>query len=167
MPRLWLPIALLALFSTASSAQTRSSTPELQCDPQNPDRCTATIKKSQPSPVDGVVMTTAMALALKANLDEAVAKVAEEKRYCLERLAVEDDLAKKRESILTDSAKAREALLQAALDHEQERSKRLAAETEMQAARQWWWGAGGAAVGLLVGAVVTGSVVYYGESTKP
>lgn len=154
-------MGFLLLYSTASTAQTKSSA-EVICDKEQPERCSSNIVKGQPAPLTGVGMTTAMALAFKARLDEAVARIDEEKRYCSELRGIDAQATAAKVRVLEQSTTDQVALVQQALDKERERSKQLAAEVEVERFNQWLWAAGGVGVGVLAGAAVAlGGVVYW------
>jgi hypothetical protein len=110
-------------------------------------------------------MTTSMALALNARLDEAVAKVDEEKRYCAERLAIEKTAAEAKLSVVEDTAAQREALVRDELNAEGLRTQRALEQVEYEKNQHWLYGTGGVVGGVLVGVVVTGAVLIYSWSS--
>jgi 23S rRNA pseudoU1915 N3-methylase RlmH len=113
------------------------------------------------SPITGVAMTHSMAMAYKATLDEAVAKLEEEKRYCQQRLTIERSAGAEKLEIEKEAAKNREALVQQTLEAERKNSQSLAAEIEKERAAQWLWGAGGVAVGLVTSLALVGGIAVY------
>ena len=139
----------------------------LHCDKDKPDNCTVSLQIGEAAPFTGVLMTTVLAVQYKTALDTAVAKLEEEKRYCSEQMQVQAAANAEGQKVLKDSAAQREALLQKALDKEQERSRQQARETSEAQSGQILWAAGGAAVGLLVGVVVGGAAVIYLSSHAP
>ena len=106
-------------------------------------------------------MTHSMAKAYKATLDEAVAKLAEEKRYCEERLTIERSAGAEKLEIDKEAAQSREALIQQTLEAERKNSQSLAAEIEEERAAHWLWGAGGIAVGVVTSLAIVGGVAVY------
>jgi 23S rRNA pseudoU1915 N3-methylase RlmH len=114
-------------------------------------------------------MTHGMAMAYKAALDEAVAKLEEEKRYCQERIGIEKKASAEKLEIEKQAAKNREALIQQTLEAERKNSQSLAAEIEKEKAAHWLWGAGGVAVGVVTSLAVVGGIAVYAtvSSTLP
>ncbi len=106
-------------------------------------------------------MTHSMAMAYKATLDEAVAKLEEEKRYCQERLTIERSAGTEKLEIEKEAAKNREALVQQTLEAERKNSQSLAAEIEKERAAQWLWGAGGIAAGVVTSLAIVGGIAVY------
>jgi len=106
-------------------------------------------------------MTHGMAMAYKAALDEAIAKLEEEKRYCQERLDIEKKTGAEKLEIEQQAAKNREALIQQTLEAERKNSQSLAAELEKEKAVHWLWGAGGVAVGVVTSLAVVGGIAVY------
>ena len=154
----------LLLCSVASRAQTKPSSLEyiVICDEEeHPDWCSVNVAKGQPADLTGVAMTHSMAKAYKARLDEAVAKLAEQKRYCEERLTIERSAGAEKLEIEKETANNREALIQQTLEAERKNSQSLAAEIEKERAAQWLWGAGGVAVGLVTSLALVGGVAVY------
>lgn len=154
----------LLLCSIASRAQTKPSSLEyiVICDEdEHPDWCSVNVTKGQPADLTGVAMTHSMAKAYKATLDEAVAKLAEEKRYCEERLTIERSAGAEKLEIEKETAKSREALIQQTLEAERKNSQSLAAEIEKERAAHWLWGAGGVAAGVVTSLAIVGGVAVY------
>lgn len=152
------------LCSAASRAQEKASSPEaiVVCDDEeHPDWCSVNVFKDQPAAISGVAMTLPMAKAYKAALDEAVAKLAEQKRYCEERIGIEKNASAEKLEIEKQAAKEREALIQQTLEAERKNSQSLAAEIEKEKAAHWLWGAGGVAVGVVTSLAVVGGIAVY------
>ena len=135
--------------------------PKVKCDKLVPDQCTTTLHIGDPAPFAGVLMSTPLAIQYKTTLDAATAKLEEEKRYCSEQARISAAASTEAQKILKDSAAQREALLQKALDKEQERSRQEARETSQAESAQILWAAGGVAIGLVVGVVAGGAAVVY------
>jgi Flp pilus assembly protein TadB len=117
------------------------------------------VQEGQESPLSGVVMSVPMAVAFKANLDEAVAKIDEQKRYCAELRAIDEAASAAKQAAIEKSAEEKVALAQQALDAERSRAQQLASELESERTQNWLLTVGGIAVGAVLGAVVT-AVIY-------
>ena len=110
-------------------------------------------------------MTVPMAVALKSKLDQAVAQIDEEKRFCTEKQVIATKSCLAKQDVLKDEAKEREILLRKALVQEQAKSAAIAQEAGEQELQRYLWAAGGVGVGVLVG--VVGGVGGYLYLTRP
>jgi hypothetical protein len=119
------------------------------------------VTKGEPAAITGSAMTHPMAMAYKATLDEAIAKLDEKDRYCEERLGIEKKASAEKLEIEKQTAKDREALIQQTLEAERKNSQSLAAEIEKEKAAHWLWGAGGVAVGVVTSLAVVGGIAVY------
>lgn len=125
------------------------------------------LRKGQAAPIDGIFLTSTMAAELAAKLDQCLSQVDLEKAHGLDLVKIEQEACTQRVAILEQTAASREALLKEALQKSQKQTQDAAAETAAAETRQLLWGAGGAAVGVLVGAVVTGGLVFYFTTVAP
>lgn len=108
-----------------------------------------------------------MAAGLKSSLDEAVAKLDEEKIYCDNRIGLEKQAKVDALKVAADDAAAREALLRKSLADSQKQTRDAAKQTSDEQFMHLVWGAGGIGVGLLVGVVVGGGLVIYLSHATP
>lgn len=103
-------------------------------------------------------MTVPMSRDMKYRMDQCIAQLDEDKKFCTTLRNVDKVTCQKQIYVVQEEASDREALLREAITVEQRRAADLAQQVGQEQGAHIWWAVGGFIAGIMVG-VTTAAVL--------